>query len=98
MSTHVAKKALYIVAAKRTACGAFGGKLKDLSATDLAVHSTQAALASINLDPKLVDSIVFGNVCIEQLLVVAISFCYYCMCVTVMPHRFSKSEDFKPRT
>ena len=63
MSTHVAKKALYIVAAKRTACGAFGGKLKDLSATDLAVHSTQAALASINLDPKLVDSIVFGNVC-----------------------------------
>jgi len=62
MSAHLAKSAVYIVAAKRTACGAFGGKLKDLTATDLAVHSTQAALADAKLDPKNVDSIVFGNV------------------------------------
>ena len=62
MTSHVAARAIYIVSAKRTACGAFGGKLKDLSATDLAVHSTKAALEAINLSPSAVDSIVVGNV------------------------------------
>lgn len=53
---------IFLVAAKRTPFGAFGGALKGFSATDLGVLSTQAALASANLDPKLVDSIFFGNV------------------------------------
>jgi acetyl-CoA acyltransferase 2 len=53
---------IFLVAAKRTPFGAFGGTLKGHSATELGVLSTQAALASANLDPQLVDSIFFGNV------------------------------------
>ena len=62
MTSHVASRAIYIVAARRTACGDFGGKLKDMSATDLGVHSTKAALESINLPASAVDTIVMGNV------------------------------------
>jgi len=53
---------LYIVAARRTAFGAFGGKFKDLSATELAVKSTVAALEDAKLDPSHVKSVIFGNV------------------------------------
>jgi acetyl-CoA acyltransferase 2 len=37
---------VFVVAAKRTPFGTFGGKLKHLSATDLAVLSSKAAIAS----------------------------------------------------
>jgi acetyl-CoA acyltransferase 2 len=53
---------MYIVAAKRTAFGAFGGTLKDLSATDLGVIATKAALESASIDPERVDQCYFGNV------------------------------------
>lgn len=53
---------VYIVAAKRTAFGAFGGKLKDITATDLAVYASQAALKAGNVNPQDVSSVVFGNV------------------------------------
>ncbi|KAL3923656.1 MAG: hypothetical protein SGILL_001529 [Bacillariaceae sp.] len=53
---------VFLVAAKRTPFGAFGGSLKTFSATDLGTHATQAALQSANLDPEAVDSIFFGNV------------------------------------
>ena len=53
---------VFLVAAKRTPFGAFGGGLKSLSATDLGTHATRAALASIGLDPAAVDAVVFGNV------------------------------------
>jgi acetyl-CoA acyltransferase 2 len=54
---------IFLVAAKRTPFGAFGGSLKGFSATDLGVAATQAALASSpNLDPAAVDSVYFGNV------------------------------------
>ncbi len=53
---------IFLVAAKRTPFGTFGGSLKAISATDLGTHATKAALDSIGLDPQLVDSIFFGNV------------------------------------
>ena len=53
---------IFLVGAKRTPFGAFGGALKHLSATDLGVHSTKAALAQANMDPEKVDSVFFGNV------------------------------------
>jgi Thiolase, N-terminal domain len=53
---------IFLVAAKRTPFGTFGGALKSFSATDLGTHATQAALSSIDLDPTVVDSIYFGNV------------------------------------
>lgn len=53
---------IFIVAAKRTPFGSFGGSLKGYTATQLGVASTQAALESIQLDPTAVDSCFFGNV------------------------------------
>ena len=53
---------IYVVAAKRTAFGSFGGSLKGLSATDLCVASTKAALSSGKVDPSLVGSVLVGNV------------------------------------
>jgi len=52
----------FIVAAKRTAFGAFGGKLTKFTATDLAVHATKAALASGGVPPSAVDTVVVGIV------------------------------------
>jgi len=53
---------VWIVGAKRTAFGTFGGTLKDLTATDLAVEAAKAALAQANADPSTVEQVVFGNV------------------------------------
>jgi len=53
---------VFIVAARRTAFGAFGGKLRDVSATELGVKSTIAVLEDAKLDPSHVKSVIFGNV------------------------------------
>lgn len=58
----VAQKAVFIVGAKRTPFGAFGGKLKGISSTDLAVLSSKAALAHAKLSADKVDETFFGNV------------------------------------
>lgn len=54
-------KDIVIVAGARTAFGAFGGSLKDLSATDLAVHASKAAIARAGIDAKSIDQVIFGN-------------------------------------
>jgi acetyl-CoA C-acetyltransferase/acetyl-CoA acyltransferase 2 len=51
-----------ILAAKRTPFGTFGGALKDLSATDLAVHASKAALAQSGVPLEDVGHVVMGNV------------------------------------
>src|SRR5690242_4673008 len=51
-----------ILSAKRTPFGTFGGTLKDLSATDLAVHAAKAALAQAGAPPDDFGHVVFGNV------------------------------------
>ena len=51
-----------IVAAVRTPIGSYGGSLKDISAVDLGVTAVKGALEKINLDPTLVDEVIFGNV------------------------------------
>lgn len=53
---------IWIVAAKRTAFGAMSGSFKNLSATDLAVHASKAALAQSGLEPNEIDQVIFGNV------------------------------------
>jgi acetyl-CoA acyltransferase 2 len=58
----VAKKAIFIVGAKRTPFGSFGGSLKHLSAIDLAVISSKAALAQAKVAPELIDHTYMGNV------------------------------------
>ena len=53
---------VYIVSAKRTPIGSFGGTLKDVSAGDLGAIAIQAALEAGNVKPTLVDEVIVGNV------------------------------------
>lgn len=53
---------VFIVAAKRTPFGTYGGVLKDHSATELAEHAAKAALAAGGVAPELVNSVIVGNV------------------------------------
>ena len=50
-----------ILSAVRTGFGTFGGTLKELSATDLAVHAARAAVARAGVPADLVDHAVVGN-------------------------------------
>jgi len=56
------QKQIFIVAAKRTPFGAFGGSLKKLTATDLSTIATKAALVAGKIDPSIVDGVYIGNV------------------------------------
>jgi acetyl-CoA C-acetyltransferase/acetyl-CoA acyltransferase 2 len=53
---------LVIVGAKRTPFGAFGGTLKETSATDLGVIASKGALEQAGVKPEQVDHVVFGSV------------------------------------
>jgi acetyl-CoA C-acetyltransferase/acetyl-CoA acyltransferase 2 len=53
---------IVIVAGKRTAFGAFGGSLKDVSATDLTIAAGNATLAQAQIHPEKVDHVIIGNV------------------------------------
>ncbi|MGA9521143.1 MAG: acetyl-CoA C-acetyltransferase [Myxococcaceae bacterium] len=53
---------IWILSAKRTAFGTFGGALKDLSATDLGVESAKAAIAQAKISPEDIQHVVYGNV------------------------------------
>ena len=53
---------LVFVAAKRTPFGTFGGALKKMSATDLGVVASRAAIAQAGIQPDDIDHVVFGNV------------------------------------
>src|SRR5512140_3667838 len=46
----------------RTGFGAFGGSLKDQSATELGVIAAKSALDRAKVDPAWIDHTVFGNV------------------------------------
>ena len=55
-------RAVFIVAAKRTPFGTFGGALKAVSATDLSAAAARAALEAGKVPPEAVDSVIVGNV------------------------------------
>ncbi len=50
------------IGSKRTPFGTFGGKLKDLTATELGALASQAALKQLP-EGTPVHSVIFGNVC-----------------------------------
>ncbi|KAG0050578.1 3-ketoacyl-CoA thiolase, mitochondrial [Gryganskiella cystojenkinii] len=52
---------VFIVAAKRTPFGAFGGKLKDYTASELGAFASKAALADLGKEVPI-DSVIVGNV------------------------------------
>ncbi len=53
---------IVFISGKRTPFGAFGGSLKDVSATDLTVAATKATLQAAGLSPEKIDHLVLGNV------------------------------------
>lgn len=53
---------IYFLSGKRTPFGTYGGALKDLSATELAVESAKAALAQAKVSPEQIQHVVYGNV------------------------------------
>lgn len=55
-------RAIYLVSAKRTPFGAFGGSFKSLSAVDLQVIAAKAALEAGGVDPSAIDHVIVGNV------------------------------------
>lgn len=55
-------KDVVIVSAVRTPIGSFLGSLSNISAVDLGAIAISGALNKINLSPKSVDEVIFGNV------------------------------------
>ena len=53
---------VYLVAAKRTPIGAFGGSLKDTAAGQLAAVAIRHAMAAAALDGAQIDEVIVGNV------------------------------------
>ncbi len=53
---------IWFLAGKRTPFGNFGGALKDLTATDLAVESAKAALIAAKVTAEEIQHVVYGNV------------------------------------
>ncbi|KAL3075433.1 hypothetical protein niasHT_037593 [Heterodera trifolii] len=56
------KAGIFIVSAKRCAFGAFGGSLKNHTATDLGEIAAAAALKSSSIAAEHIDHVIFGNV------------------------------------
>jgi acetyl-CoA acyltransferase 2 len=52
---------IVFLSAVRTPFGAFGGSLKQFTATDLGAHAAQAALERSGVQPADVDHVIFGN-------------------------------------
>ncbi len=55
-------KNVFIVAAKRTPFGTFGGSLKGFSPTQLAAHASREAIKAAGVDAAAVDTVAVGNV------------------------------------
>jgi acetyl-CoA C-acetyltransferase len=55
-------KEVYIVSAVRTPIGSFGGSLASLTAVQLGATAVKGAIKKINLDPKQIQEVFFGNV------------------------------------
>jgi acetyl-CoA acyltransferase 2 len=53
---------IVVLSAVRTPFGSFGGALKDLTATELCVIATRAAMQRARIEPHEIDQIVIGNV------------------------------------
>ena len=56
-----ATRGVFIVAAKRTPFGTFGGALKGITATDLGAVAARAAMSEGKVAPEAVDSVIMGN-------------------------------------
>jgi acetyl-CoA acyltransferase 2 len=62
MPLQASSRDIVILSGVRTPFGTMGGALKDLTATDLAVHTAKAALERAGVSADEVDHVVYGNV------------------------------------
>jgi len=62
VASNALARGVFIVAAKRTPFGTFGGSLKAHSPVDLQVLASQAAIESSGLSPEHISSVCIGNV------------------------------------
>ena len=62
MAARAAPGSVVFLSAVRTPFGTFGGKLKDFSPVDLAVHASRAAIERAGISATDVDQTIFGNV------------------------------------
>ena len=62
LSMCVVVKGVFIVAAKRTPFGSYGGKLMNFTTVDLQEQAFRAALAAGKVKPEWIDSVIVGNV------------------------------------
>ena len=60
-------KEVFIIAAKRTPIGSWGGALSKFTAAELGSIAIKGALEAANVDPKKVDEVFMGNVCSANL-------------------------------
>jgi acetyl-CoA C-acetyltransferase len=60
-------KKVYIVSAKRTPLGSFGGSLAGFSAPELGVIASKSAIQAAQIDPNLIEEVYYGNVCSANL-------------------------------
>ena len=58
----MASRAVFIVAARRTPFGTYGGKLKGITATELCRVAACSALEAGRVPAEAVDSVIVGNV------------------------------------
>lgn len=58
----ISENDIVVLAGARTPFGNFGGVLAGLTATDLAVHAAEAAIARSGVPKERIDDVVFGNV------------------------------------
>lgn len=56
-------KEVFIISAKRTPMGSFGGKLAGMSATRLGTIAIEGALEAANINKEDIQEVFFGNVC-----------------------------------
>jgi acetyl-CoA acyltransferase 2 len=62
MNLNIARRDIVLLSAVRTPFGTLNGSLKALTATDLAVSASTAALSTAGVAPDDVDQVIFGNV------------------------------------
>ena len=62
MAAALVRRGSFIVSAKRTPFGAFGGKIKDVSVVELAAIANRAAIEASGAPPEAIDSVITGNI------------------------------------
>jgi acetyl-CoA acyltransferase 2 len=62
VASNALSRGVFVVAAKRTPFGTFGGSLKGLSPTELSVLASNAAIKASGLSPENINSVCIGNV------------------------------------